>query len=131
MHAMSDDETAIRALVERWQNATSSGDVATVLTLMTDDVVFQVPGKMPFGKAEFEAMSAARPGSARPTIDAQQTILELQVQGDLAYMRSALRVRVTPPHGKSTERTGTTLTIFRKVRGHWLLSRDANLLVAA
>jgi ketosteroid isomerase-like protein len=97
---------------------------------MTDDVEFQVPGKMPFGKAEFEAMSSAGPGSARPSIDAQQTILELQVLGDFAYMRSALKVRVTPPGGKSTERTGTTLTIFRKVSGHWLLFRDANLLTA-
>ena len=125
---MSDDEAAIRDLVERWRTATHSGDVATVLTLMTDDVVFQVPGKSPFRKAEFEAMSVTPPGGARPRIDAQQTILELQVRGDIAYMRSALKVRITQPDGKGTERSGTTLTIFRKVSGRWLLSRDANLL---
>jgi uncharacterized protein (TIGR02246 family) len=125
---MSDDEAAIRAVVELWRSATFAGDVATVLALMTDDAVFQVPGKAPFGKAEFAAMSAALSGSARPDIDAQQTILELQVLGEIAYMRSALRLRITPPGGESTERAGTTLTIFRKVSGRWLLSRDANLL---
>lgn len=39
---MTEDERAIRTLVETWMTASKSGDLATVLSLMTDDVVFMV-----------------------------------------------------------------------------------------
>ena len=42
---MTDDERTIRDLVETWMAATKRGDLATVLSLMTDDVVFMVPGQ--------------------------------------------------------------------------------------
>jgi uncharacterized protein (TIGR02246 family) len=41
---MTDDERAIRELLATWFDATKKGDTATVLSLMTDDVVFMVPG---------------------------------------------------------------------------------------
>jgi uncharacterized protein (TIGR02246 family) len=50
---MTDDEKAIRNVVETWMATSKSDDVATVLTLMTDDMVFMVPGQQPFGKAIF------------------------------------------------------------------------------
>jgi ketosteroid isomerase-like protein len=37
------DEQAIRELVRAWTNANEVGDVATMLSLVTDDVVFMVP----------------------------------------------------------------------------------------
>ncbi|MBB3811590.1 SgcJ/EcaC family oxidoreductase [Pseudochelatococcus contaminans] len=52
---MTDDEKAIRQVVETWMTASKSGDLATVLTLMTDDVVFMVSGQEPFGKEAFAA----------------------------------------------------------------------------
>ena len=50
---MTDDERTIRDVVETWMAATKRGDLATVLSLMTDDVVFMVPGQEPFGKEAF------------------------------------------------------------------------------
>ncbi|MDQ2931771.1 MAG: SgcJ/EcaC family oxidoreductase, partial [Gemmatimonadota bacterium] len=47
---MTDDERAIRSVVDAWFAATRSGDVDAVLELMTDDVVFMVPGQEPLGK---------------------------------------------------------------------------------
>ena len=41
---MQDDEQQIRELVATWMAATKAGDVDTVLGLMTDDVVFLMPG---------------------------------------------------------------------------------------
>jgi uncharacterized protein (TIGR02246 family) len=55
---MTDDERAIRALVDTWMTATKNGDLDTVLGLMADDVVFMVPGQEPFGKEAFAASSA-------------------------------------------------------------------------
>jgi len=52
---MTDDEKAIRALVEAWMVCTKAGDVSAVLDLMTDDVIFMTPGGKPFGKEAFAA----------------------------------------------------------------------------
>jgi len=47
---MTDDERTIRELLAMWFDATKKGDTATVLSLMSDDAVFMVPGREPFGK---------------------------------------------------------------------------------
>ncbi len=130
---MSSDEQQIRDLVDRWMSATRAGDIETVLTLMTDDVVFLVAGQQPFGKQVFAAASrAAVPGAPMPQIDGRSEIQEVHVQGDLAYMWSKLAVDVTPPNGgKVVKRAGYTLTVLRKTDGRWQIARDANLLVTA
>jgi uncharacterized protein (TIGR02246 family) len=123
---MSDDERAIRELVAKWMAASQAGDTQTVLSLMTDDVVFMVPGREPFGKQEF---AAASEGMKDVGIEGRSDIRELQVLGDWAYLRSYLELSVTPPGGNTVRRAGHTLTILRKqADGRWLLSRDANLL---
>ncbi len=40
---MQNDEQEIRELVKNWMAATKSGDIETVLGLMTEDVVFWLP----------------------------------------------------------------------------------------
>ena len=54
---MSPDERAIRDLVDTRMTASREGDIATVLSLMSDDVIFMVPGREPFGKQTFAANS--------------------------------------------------------------------------
>ena len=66
---MSDDERAIRELVAAWMAATKAGDHDRVLSLMTDDVVFMVPGREPFGREAFAAasnISEGQPKSGNP-----------------------------------------------------------------
>ncbi len=126
---MSEDELAIRSVVAAWMEATRRGDIRSVLDLMTDDALFLVPGQPPMDKAAFESASAAQ-SAAKLAFDATSTIQEVRVDGAMAYMRSHLAVTVTPAGGGSlVKRAGHTLTVFRKVDGRWLLSRDANLLV--
>jgi uncharacterized protein (TIGR02246 family) len=123
---MSDDEHAIRALIDTWMSASKAGDTATVLGLMADDVVFMVPGREPFGKQEFAAASQGMQGV---TIDGKSEIVELNVLGEWAYLRGRLQVSMTPPGGNPVHRSGYTLTILRKeADGQWRLARDANLL---
>ena len=124
----SEDQHAIRALVAEWMDATRRGDTEAVLALMTDDVVFLVPGQEPMGKTAFRAASGAQ-GAARPSFDAVSDIKEIHVDGTTAYLWSHLAVTITPPSGDTPiKRAGHTLTIFRKVDGRWRLARDANLL---
>jgi uncharacterized protein (TIGR02246 family) len=126
---MSDDERAIRELVATWMAASQAGDLKTVLGLMTDDVVFMVPGREPFGKEVFAAAAQTMKGAS---MQGTSDIRELEVLGDWAYLRNHLNVTMTPQGGKPVRRAGHTLTILRKQPdGRWLLARDANLLTEA
>jgi uncharacterized protein (TIGR02246 family) len=122
------DEQEIRDLVATWMSATKAGDVQTVLGMMTDDVVFLVYGKPPFGKEQFAASQKPAAGKPAPVFDGHGEIQEIHVAGDVAYLRSKLEVETTLPDGKKTRRAGHTLTVLRKSRGRWQIARDANLL---
>jgi uncharacterized protein (TIGR02246 family) len=123
---MKDDEAAIRQVVETWMTAGKSGDLATVLTLMTDDVIFMVPGQEPFGK---EAFAAASKSMGDIKMEGTSEVLELRVLGNWAFIRNRIDMTATPPDGTPIRRFGYTLTLLRKESdGQWRLARDANLL---
>jgi uncharacterized protein (TIGR02246 family) len=122
---MSVDERAIRQLIADWQQLTRSGDVERVLGLMTDDVVFTVVGRPPFGKVEFEQGLRSL---QQVEIDSQAEVLEVSVRGDTAWARVALKVAMTKPDGQRVERSGHVMSVYVKHNGTWLLARDANLL---
>ena len=125
---MSDDERAIRNVIDLWVTASKEGDIKTVLSLMTDDAIFLVPGQPPFGKDAFQAMSS----SARDCkIEEEHTIEELQIMGDWAYLRDRLDITIMQDDGVGfTIHSGYALTILHKeADGRWRLARDANRLV--
>ena len=125
---MTDDERAIRQVVDTLVAANQSGDLATVLLLMTDDVIFMVPGEEPVGK---EAFAAASKGMRSMQIEGSSEILELKVLSDWAFVRNRIEITATPPSGNTIRRSGYTLTLLRKEGdGPWRLARDANLLTA-
>lgn len=123
---MSDDERAIRSLVETWMQASQAGDLQTVLSLMDDEVLFTVPGREPFGKDAFRADSEQmRNVRMSGTCD----IREIEVLGHWAYIRNFIDMTITPPNGSEMRRSGYTLSILRKKPdGKWVLWRDANLV---
>ena len=124
---MTDDELAIRDVIAQWLRASEENDTATVMGLMTDDVLFCVPGQPPFGK---ETFAAAQDGLARFTMQATSHVREVTVAGDWGYAITDLKVEMTPVTGGPTvRRSGNTLSIFRRASdGRWQLARDANLL---
>ncbi|WP_029630658.1 YybH family protein [Zavarzinella formosa] len=127
---MSSDEQEIRQLVATWIEATKAGDTDTVLSLMTDDVVFLVTGQQPMiGKPAFAAAMPAASGQERPKFEGRSEIQEVQVFGEWAWMWSKLTVVFTPPGGASpVTRAGHTLSVLKKQDGKWALARDANML---
>lgn len=93
---------------------------------MSDDVIFMVPGREPFGKQTFAANSRSMDGVR---LEGKADIRELKVLGDWAYLRNFIEITITPPDGEATHRSGYALTILRKEPdGNWLLARDANLV---
>jgi uncharacterized protein (TIGR02246 family) len=129
---MSSDEADIRALIQRWHDATARGDVDAVLALMSEDVEFFVAGKEPMkGRAVFAAGLHSLLKTHR--IVSSGDVREVQVSGDLAFAVSLLQVRIIAnDSGRESLRSGHALSVFRRqADGSWLLIRDANLLPAA
>jgi uncharacterized protein (TIGR02246 family) len=125
---MTDDERAIREVIATWMRASAAGDIATVLSLMTDDVVFLVPGQEPFGKDAFAAASIGMKGLG---LEGKSDPREIEVLGDWAFVLNHLEIAMTAD-GTTVRRKGYTLSIFRKGSdGRWRLARDANLLTLA
>ncbi|MGE3626334.1 MAG: SgcJ/EcaC family oxidoreductase [Hyphomicrobiales bacterium] len=83
---MSEDEQAIHDLVSTWMEASRAGDTDKVLALMTDDMLFSVPGHEPFGKDVFAEMSRGMEGVEFEGIS---EIRECEVRGEWAWIRNS------------------------------------------
>jgi uncharacterized protein (TIGR02246 family) len=126
---MNSDEQSIRALIQRWHDATARGDVATVLSFIDEDAEFLVAGREPMrGRAAFE--DGVRSLLQTHRIVSQGEVREVQVSGDLAVAVTHLAVRIEPRgDGAPMERSGYAMSVFRRGDGgRWRLVRDANLL---
>jgi uncharacterized protein (TIGR02246 family) len=125
---MGSDEQAIRELHTTWINAVNDGDLARLLTLMTDDVVFLNPGQAPIGREGFPAGFSAAHQQFR--IRCISELEEVVIVGEVAYARCRDSLSVIPrAGGEATELAGHRINVYRKQpHGRWLLARDANTL---
>jgi uncharacterized protein (TIGR02246 family) len=125
---MSPEEQEIRQVHSTWIRAVNAGDVARLLTLMTDDVVFLGPGQAPFGRDAFPAgFSTAHQQFQVLCISEVEQVV---VVGDVAYTTCRDSLSVTPrAGGETTELAGHRITIYcKQPDGRWLLARDAHTL---
>jgi uncharacterized protein (TIGR02246 family) len=126
---MDKDEQAIRSVVTTWMKATADGDLASVLELMANDVVFLGAGRPPMrGKDAFAAATRAMEGKVR--VEGKAETQEVRVFGDWAYSWNQLTVTMHPADGAAASRmTGPALSILRKLPdGRWVIFRDANMI---
>ncbi len=122
------DEREIRAVHSTWIDAVNAGDLARLLPLMADDVVFLNPGQSPVGRDGFSANFSAAHQHVR--IRCNSELEEVVVVGEVAYTRSRDALSVTPrAGGEATQFAGHRITVYRKQPdGRWLLARDAHTL---
>ncbi|HEY4081033.1 MAG TPA: SgcJ/EcaC family oxidoreductase [Burkholderiaceae bacterium] len=126
---MSPDEQAIRDVHNTWIAAVNAGDLACLLGLMADDVVFLNPGREPFGREGFtEGFEGAHRQYGLRCVSEQE---EITVAGDMAYTLCRDSLSITPRDGGATEKfAGNRLTVYRKqLDGRWMLARDAHTLL--
>lgn len=125
---MRADERAIRELHSAWINAVNAGDLAGLLSLMADDVVFLGPGQAPLGRDGFPAGFSAAHDHSR--IRCVSELKDVVVAGDVAYAWANDTLSVTPRAGGiSMQLAGHRLTVYRQQPdGRWLLARDAHTL---
>jgi uncharacterized protein (TIGR02246 family) len=124
---MTDDETAIAALLHRWADAVHTGDLDTVLADHAPDIVmFDVPPPDD-GVRGLDAYRETWP----PFIDWQHTgasfeIVELDVTAgeDVAFARALLRCG-TPDELAAHPGHRLRLTVgLRKVDGRWQVTHE-------
>ena len=128
---MRTDERVIRDVHSTWIDAVNAGDLARLLPLMADDVVFLNSGQAPFGRDGFSiAFSAAH---QQAVVRCISELEEVVVVGEVAYTRSRDALSVTPRGGgQATQLAGHRITIYRRQPdGRWLLARDAHTLSPA
>lgn len=121
------DEQQIRAAIQLWLDASRRGDLATVMSLMTDDVVFLTPGNPPMSRADFEQRSLAATGKV--SIEGSADVQEITIFRDIAICWNYLAITMTPEGAAPMRRAGNVLSVFRRGEdGQWRIWRDANLL---
>jgi uncharacterized protein (TIGR02246 family) len=125
------DEKAIRALLSRWHRAMGAGDLAALLSMISEDAVFLAAERPPLrGRGAFAQQMIALTQSC--TLESCAEIEEILVSDDLACCWATLTVTAAPLDGSTPSvRSGPVLSIFRKEAGeHWVLVRDANMLAS-
>ena len=125
---MESDERAIREVHSTWIDAVNAGDLARLLVMTTDDVVFFNPGEECIGRDGFSTKFSAAHRQLR--ICCVSELTEVVVVGEVAYTLSRDSLSVSPrAGGEETRLAGDRMTIYRKQPdGRWLLARDANVL---
>jgi uncharacterized protein (TIGR02246 family) len=125
---MESDERAVRAVHAAWIDAVNAGDLARLLTLMANDVVFLNPGRAPFGRDGFPVGFSAAHHQYR--IHCTSELEDMVIVGEVAYTicRDSLSMTARAG-GEATDLAGYRITIYRKEPdGRWLLARDAHTL---
>ena len=123
------DQQQIREVIATWLRATAAGDVDQVLSLMSEDAVFLIPGQ-PVMRGRDAFAAGLRGALQQVRIEGTSDIREIRVSGDLAYCWNHLTITATPlKGGEPKRRSGFTLTVYQKLaNGRWVLIRDANML---
>lgn len=125
---MLPDEQEIHKVHSTWIDAVNAGDLARLLTLMADDVVFVSPGQEPFGRDKFSV--SFQDAHHRMRIRCISELEETVVVGHVAYTRSRDNLSVAGRAvGETTQFAGHRMTVYRKQPdGRWLLARDIHTL---
>ena len=127
---MASDEREIHTMHSIWIDAVNTSDLASLLTLVAEDVVFLTPNQAPFDQKGFSSnfMTAHQ----QMQICCTSELEEVVVVGEVAYTRSRDTLSVTPrAGGHAAQLAGHRMTAYRKQSdGRWLLSRDVHTLSA-
>ena len=117
------DVDSIKALFAPFSTIIASGDLEGWLNLFTEDVVFMAPNSL-----VSEGKDAIRGRAKRhfDQFDMEETISieEIEVSGDLAFMRYSYTFQITPKTGGETDHaSGKALAILkRQANGSWKCS---------
>ncbi len=126
---VSKDQNAIEGLSAQWVTSVNGKNVALLMELVTDDVVFLIPNAPAVkGKAAAEQMFKAL--FAQYDLEISETITETQVTGGSAVSLTEVTRKLTPVKGGTAiDAAGSGMMVVRKdTEGSWKISRVVNTL---
>lgn len=128
---MTDEETAIRQMVDKWMAANNSGDWGTILDLVADDVIFTTPGQEPFGREVFAMGAEQGPPPEGIAMDGQADVIEVEVLSDVfALIRARISLDIKQDGAIVQSHRGFTSSVLKKGDdGQWRLWRDGNCVM--
>ena len=119
------DAAAIRALLADWDALANAGDAAALVELYAEDVISMPPDAV--GRVGREAILASMEETfGADTLQITSVADEVDVAGDLAFMRVTYDETITPKAGGDTELMhGNWLVILqRQADGSWKIWRE-------
>lgn len=128
MISVSENEAAIRALMDRFVQAFNSGDIDAIMKNYVDDssfILFDVVPRQDYRgadlyRAAWKEMFSRFEGSATITIaDAG-----IYADGDVGFGYSFMHVTGTDKQGKPVDRWVRVTDGFRKIDGQWLIAHE-------
>ena len=116
------DRAAIEATSKAFVEGVNAKDWAAVAATYTEDAALMPPnGPSVEGRADIQAFVEAFP----PISDFNFEIIEVEGQGDMAYVRGTYTMTITPEGGDPITDTGKYIEIRKKqADGSWLLYLD-------
>jgi uncharacterized protein (TIGR02246 family) len=116
---MGCDERELHEAHSTWISAVNGGDLAHLLTLVTDDLVFLSSGQSSSWRDEFSTNFLAAHQQVR--IRCVSELEEVVLVGNVAYTRSRDALAVTPfAGGEATQLAGYRITIYcKQPDGRW------------
>ncbi len=125
---MTPAEHEIHAAHTAWIAAVNAGDLARLLTLVTDDLVLISPGQVPTGREGFATVFSDALQKLR--FHCVSELEEAVVVGEVAYTRCRDTLTATPlTGGAELHLAGHRMTVYRRQPdGRWLLARDMHTL---
>jgi uncharacterized protein (TIGR02246 family) len=126
---MTDDETQIRALIERWAEAVHAGDLDGVLADHSADIVmFDVPPPKD-GVRGIDAYRETWPPFfewQRQGATFEIVSLEVIAGDDVAFAYALLRCGIAEEHERDPDNRLRLSLGLRKENGRWLVSHEHN-----
>ena len=119
----AEDSQAVRAASKQWVDAFNRGDAAAVAALYTEEAKRLPPNSpMIVGRENIQAfIQAANDAGAG---DLQATIIELHVNGDMAYEVGKYTLTIQPEEGDAISDNGKYVEIWTRVNGSWKMDVD-------
>ncbi len=121
----TDDVRAIHELYADWFGAMESGDVETLLELVTENVILKGGGG-PAVRGRDALEASLRSFLEEFTEEVEYSLDEVEVAGDWAWARIDENVLITPKDDRRAVRvTGMHLAVLRRGDdGRWRVARD-------
>ena len=119
----AEDSQAIRAASKQWVDAFNQADAAATAAIYTEDAKMLPPNSsIIIGREGIQAFFQGFYDVGGR--DAQLTVIDLHVQGDMAHVVGKYTFTIQPEEGEAISDNGKYVEIWKRENGSWKISAD-------